>query len=316
MSQDLKTRISSACRRLLELRGNRPGWGYRAHGPAYTEPTAVGCLALLACRDQYSLEDPAELVDESASWLADLQQPDGAIGIAADLPTPQWPTAYAVLLWSQLSGFQRPLAQSLRWLQQREGHTFVKTKECVLGHDTSIPGWPWVAGTHPWLEPTGIAMLALCRNQLAGHQRIRDGVRMILDRAIASGGWNVGNSSAFGHELRPQAGSTGIALLALRAAQHGETPSVTRGCHYLNETLPSTRSPETLGWGLLGLQAWRPRPAETETWLQESFGNAAAVHNAPLRLSLLLLAAAGDATLKRLGVETTAPKPEWEVSVS
>ena len=201
-----------------------------------------------------------ELVEQSAAWLEGLQQADGAVGISAQLPKPRWATAYAALLWSQSERHQAPLARSLRWIQQREGHTFVKTKQCVLGHDTTIPGWPWVGGTHPWLEPTGISMLALCRNQLAGHQRIRDGVRLILDRAIATGGWNVGNSSAFGKQLRPQAGSTGIALLALRAAWHEETPTVSRACDYLLETLPQTRSPETLGWGLLGLQAWRPRP--------------------------------------------------------
>jgi hypothetical protein len=249
----------------------------------------------------------AALVAASAGWLADLQQPDGAVGISAELSKPRWPTAYAALLWSQLPGYEEPLARSLRWLQQREGYTFVKTKECVLGHDTTIPGWPWVAGTHPWLEPTGIAMLALCRNQLAGHQRIRDGVRLILDRAIASGGWNVGNSAAFGKSLRPQGGPTGIALLALRAAGHEETPSVTRACQYLLETLPQIRSPETLGWGLLGLSAWRPKPAAADRWLRESSDNTLALRNSPMRLATLLLAASST-SLPRFGVQATYPQ--------
>ncbi len=302
MSQEPQSWVSATCHRLLELRTSGVGWGYRADGPAYTEPTTIGCLALLAIADQHPVEGVDELAEQSAQWLADLQQPDGAVGISADLPIPKWPTAFAALLWSQWSTYQRHLAPSLRWLQQREGHTFPKTKECVLGHDTTIPGWPWVAGTHPWLEPTGLAMLALCRNQLAGHQRIRDGVRMILDRAVATGGWNIGNSSVFGHQLRPQPGPTGIALLALKAAAHEETPTVTRACHYLAETLPSTRSPETLGWGLLGLQAWRPKPADADLWLQQSARNSLAVHNSPMRLSLLLLAASAT-TLPRLGVE-------------
>lgn len=302
MSTVSSTWITTAVSRLLAMREDMPGWGYQGGSSPYTEPTAIGCLALLAGSDELPCSDISGMVAESAAWLADLQQPDGALGIAPEFPQPQWPTAYAALLWCQCSGFERTLAAALRWLQQREGHTFVKTKECVLGHDTSIPGWPWVAGTHPWLEPTAISMLALCRNQLAGHQRIRDGVRMILDRAIASGGWNVGNSSAFGRELRPAVGSTGLALLALRAAEHEETPSVTRGCDYLLDTLPHTRSPESLSWGLLGLQAWRPRPAEADQWLEESFNNPRALQSSPMRLALLLLAAS-HSTLTRLGVE-------------
>jgi hypothetical protein len=309
VSEQLQTHIADARNYLLQLRQKGVGWGYRSDGPPYTEPTAVGCLALLATNDQLPLDEVDELVVCSAEWMQELQQPDGGVGIASDLPVPKWPTAFAALLWSQLPQFQRCLASSLRWLQQREGHTFVKTKECVLGHDTSIPGWPWVAGTHPWLEPTAMAVMALCRNQLAGHQRIRDGVRMILDRAIASGGWNVGNSSAFGKQLRPQAGSTGLALLALKAARQEETPTITRGCRYLAEALPTTRSPETLAWGLLGLLAWRPQPDEAMTWLLESFSNQAALKNSPMRLSMLLLAAASADTLPRLGVPLAESAP-------
>jgi len=234
--------------------------------------------------------------------LDGLQQPDGAVGISADFPKPRWATAFAALLWSQSRRHDRSLAPALRWLQQREGHTWANAKDGVLGHDTSIPGWPWVAGTHPWLEPTGISMLALCRNQLAGHQRIRDGVRMILDRAVATGGWNVGNSSTFGRVLRAQPAPTGIALLALKAAGHEETPTVTRACHYLHGALVRTRSPESLGWGLMGLQAWRPRPGDAETWLWESASNSRALASAPMRIALLLMAASRT-SLERLGVQ-------------
>jgi hypothetical protein len=306
VSQAMHSWTSASIDHLLQMRVAGVGWGYRGDGSAYSEPTAMGCLALLSANDDEPVREAAELVAASADWLVELQQPDGAVGISAELSRPRWPTAYAALLWSQLTGYEQPLARSLRWLQQREGHTFVKTKECVLGHDTSIPGWPWVAGTHPWLEPTGMAMLALCRNQLAGHQRIRDGVRLILDRAIVTGGWNVGNSSVFGKPLRSQGGPTGIALLALRAAWHDETPTVTRACQYLLETLPLTRSPETLGWGLLGLRAWRPEPDEADSWVGESFSNALALKNSPLRLSTLILAASST-SLARLGVQPAYP---------
>ncbi len=306
MSQSLAPWISASVDRLLQLRVADVGWGYRREGIPYSEPTALGCLALLAVNDQQSTAYATEMATAGADWLASLQQPDGAVGISAELSKPRWPTAYAILLWSQVPGYESQRARSLTWLQQREGHTYPKSRDCVLGHDTSIPGWPWVAGTHPWLEPTGIAMLALCRNQLAGHQRVRDGIRLVLDRAIVTGGWNVGNSATFGKPLRPQGGPTGIALLALRAALHEETPTVTRGCDYLLDILPTTRAPETLGWGLLGLLAWRPRPDGADDWLREALENSSVLHHAPLRLATLLLAASCS-TLSRLGVTPAVP---------
>ena len=277
------------------------GWGYRGKGAAYTEPTVLSCLALLAMDEGLSRPETSRLVETSAQWLAELQQPDGAVGVSEDLPSPRWPTAFAALLWSQLSDYWRPLARSLHWLQMREGTTFTKSDDGVLGHDTMIRGWPWVSGTHSWLEPTGMAILALCRNQLAGHMRITEGVRLILDRAIPGGGWNMGNSVVFSQTLRPQAGPTGIALLALRAAACEETPEVTTACEYLWTTLPTTRSAETLSWGLLGLKSWRPAPAEADRWLAESYENSISLASSPSRLAMLLLAACPH-TLSLLGV--------------
>ena len=87
--------------------------------------------------------------------------------------------------------------------------------ERTVGHDTTLIGWPWVADTHSWLEPTAMTILALCRDGRADHPRVRAGLRLIRDRAIAAGGWNYGNNIAFGRDLRPQPAPTGLALLAL-----------------------------------------------------------------------------------------------------
>ena len=53
---------------------------------------------------------------------------------------------------------------------------------------------------------------------------------MIIDRALPHGGWNYGNKVVFGHELRPQPGPTGMALLALatRARQRDGRVRLTR----------------------------------------------------------------------------------------
>ena len=38
-------------------------------------------------------------------------------------------------------------------------------------------GWPWVDGTHSWVEPTALALLVMGREGLSGHSRAREGVR-------------------------------------------------------------------------------------------------------------------------------------------
>ena len=105
----------------------------------------------------------------------------------------------------------------MRWLLDQGGVAIpnLAAPERTVGHDTAIVGWPWVADTHSWLEPTAVAILALRREGKVDHPRVREGLRLIRDRAIPTGGWNYGNNIAFGRDLRPQPAPTGIALLAL-----------------------------------------------------------------------------------------------------
>src|SRR5262249_12865366 len=142
--------------------------------------------------------------------------------------------------------------------------------ERTIGHDTTIVGWPWVSGTHSWVEPTAAAILALRKEGHGAHPRVRDGLRLLRDRAIVTGGWNYGNSSAFGHDLRPQPGPTGLALLALAGIER-RNGLVERALGYLQASLPATRAPQSLCWGVLGLRAWGCCPATADDWLREAF---------------------------------------------
>ena len=142
----------------------------------------------------------------SARWLASTRRPDGSLGVTVDLPEPGWPTPLASLLWAALGRVRgragrRPSAGSWRL----EGRTIARVADDPMGHDGTLVGWPWVAGTHSWVEPTAMALLALGREGLAGHPRAREGVRVLRDRAIPGGGWNLGNPVVFGTPLRPAA---------------------------------------------------------------------------------------------------------------
>jgi hypothetical protein len=268
------------------------GWGYRAGGAAAVEPTVLACLGLLAdCDPAGEGTEPEAIAARCAAWLAQFQRSDGAIGLSPAQSEPGWTTPLALLLWQAVAGHQSERRRAVGWLLQQQGQRIspADDPDHIVGHDTMLAGWPWVAGTHSWLEPTAMALLALGRAGLAAHPRVVEGYRLINDRAIISGGWNYGNKAAFGHPLRPQPAPTGLALLALARGRE-RTPVVAQAIAYLQATLPAVRASASLGWGLLGLRAWSDAPRQAEGWLIEAYNRATGRPDAAPKLSLLLLA--------------------------
>jgi hypothetical protein len=298
------TWIESARETLLRGRGRAPGWGYRPGAAPCVEPTVLACLGLLASGPDGRAGDAAAEVRGSADWLADFQGRDGSLGVSAALPTPGWTTAYGLLLWGALGGYSAPRERAARWLLGQEGITVPNLDPGgrTAGHDTSLVGWPWVSDTHSWLEPTALAVLAMRRDGKADHPRVAGGLRLIRDRAIASGGWNYGNNRLFGSDLRPQPAPTGLALLAL-AGVDGRTGSVERAIGYLREALRETRAPQSLCWGVLGLRAWGSCPEAAGGWLREACEQALRRDVLAPRSAHLLLAAGGR-SLELLGSTT------------
>jgi hypothetical protein len=276
-----------ARRRLLGLRQGPGAWGYRARSSPAAEPSSLAALAMLA--------DPGDegraVAMASARRLASIQRPDGSIGVSGDLPEPGWPTPFALLVWSTLEGFEAERSKALGWLLGLEGETMARSKDDPMGHDPSIVGWPWVAGTHSWVEPTSMALLALASQGIVDHPRVREGVRLLLDREIPTGGWNLGNPIVFDKPLRPLPGPTGLALLAL-ARLGTRSKAIERAIHYLQTALAGTLAPASLGWGLLGLKAWDAWPVEGENWLALAFEKVAAREPGAVELAMLLLATA------------------------
>lgn len=288
-------------RRTLRDQRRDAGWGYRPGGSPAVEPTVLACLALLAAdlpdgtaadgSPSESSETTADVVRRSADWLLQLQAPSGAVSLSTELAQVHWGTSFAIWLWSSLHVDAERRRRAVDWLLSQEGFTFVQDPNGPLGHDTTIPGWAWVAGTHSWMEPTCIAILGLRREKLADHHRVQDGLRLIRDRVIATGGWNCGNNKVFGTVLRPRPATTGWALLAL-ANLEPMAPYIERSLDYLEHELPMVRSPQSLGMGLLGLSAWGRRPVQANAWLEESFHKLMARGTDPAQLAYLLIASA------------------------
>jgi hypothetical protein len=288
-----------ARRRLLDLRRGPGAWGYRACSAPAVEPSSLAGLAMLATSDESADEGPAA-ARASAGWLASIRRPDGSLGVTVDLDEPGWPTPFAMLLWSALGGFEAERSAATGWLVRLKGQTATQSKDDPMGHDASIVGWPWVAGTHSWVEPSAIALLALAREGKADHPRVLEGVRLLLDRAIPSSGWNLGNPVVFGTPLRPLPGPSGLALLAL-ARLDRRSKVVEFAIAYLRSALAETLAPTSLGWGLLGLRAWGAEPPEGSKWLASAFEKASTRDPRPAELALLLLAA-GPRSLEVLGI--------------
>lgn len=280
-----------AIEELLRLRAGAAGWGYQPGGSPCVEPTVLASLGLLASPFEPHGGRARRAAEVAAEWLARIQQDDGSLGISENLPRPGWPTALAVILWSNLPRYSLQSAKATAWLLARRGRTYpYNWPGSPVGHDTTIAGWPWVEQTHSWLEPTAMAVLALRGAGFGGHRRTGDGLRLIRDRAIPTGGWNYGNPALFGTNLRPLPASTGLALLAL-AGVESWNPTIQLACRYLKESLPQIRSPQSLCWGVLGLAAWGHRPREADRWLAEAYDQALRRLDRAALVAYLLLAA-------------------------
>ncbi|MFO0837718.1 MAG: hypothetical protein U1D55_04265 [Phycisphaerae bacterium] len=280
--------------RLLGCCGRSGAWGYHVDSPGSAEPTAIACLALASRAEQ------AEVVRRAARWLAGLQAADGSIGIAGDVTAPHWPTALALLTWrnavAESSEFESNAAAATRWLLAARGNV-VNDDSGFAQHDTSLTGWFWVENTHSWVEPTAYAILALRAAGQGQHARVREGVRLLLDRALDDGGWNYGNRRVLGNELRPFPATSGVALTALA----GETRDVKidAAIAYLTGALRTIRAPLSLAWGVIGLRAWSALPGAADVWLNEAAERVLSEAPNPWYDALLLLAAEGECAISR-----------------
>ena len=82
------------------------------------------------------------------------------------------------------------------------------------GHDRMLVGWPWAEGTHSWVEPTALAVLALRPPARRPSARAKP-CGCSSTGCFPDGGCNYGNTVVLGQTLRPHVQPTGLALLAL-----------------------------------------------------------------------------------------------------
>jgi len=228
------------------------GFPYHAGEEAQPDATAWAIIALSA----YAFD--RESCDRGRAYLVSQQANDGRISLSPTHPEASWPTPLAILAWQRSSQSHEAQSRAIDYLIRFTGQHFPNPDPSISGHDTAILGWPWIADTHSWVIPTGLAIIALQQIGLGAHARVVEGENMLINRQLPHGGWNYGNTFVFGKELHPLPESTGVALQALAGTT--PKPEVEQSLAYLLHELPRLRTPLSLGWALLGLGAWGLKP--------------------------------------------------------
>jgi hypothetical protein len=198
----------------------RPIVGYAPGESAMAEPIAMA--AITACG--YQLREPAEA---ACRRLLKAQNNDGSISVRLNDSGPFWTTSLAAIAWRRFERIWPEVAktaQSGSWCKDayRRAIDFLTSfrgevipPTATFGHDTQLVGWPWVEGTHSWLEPTAMALMAMRQCGFAKHPRAVEAAKLLLDRQIPGGGANYGNTFVLGQKLRPHVMPSGMCLVAL-----------------------------------------------------------------------------------------------------
>jgi hypothetical protein len=182
------------------LRGmQRPdgGFGIAVGLPAEPEPTAVAALAL----------DDAP----ARAWLAARQAPTGGFaeraGVVEDCAT----AAVVALALGKRDAALRALDYAIARRSPQIGESGDEDGD---GRD----GWGWTPETYSWVEPTSRVLLATRVLRPADRSTRDEAVRLLEDRQCPDGGWNYGNATVNGVDLRGYAQTTAVALLALQGS--------------------------------------------------------------------------------------------------
>jgi hypothetical protein len=182
------------------------GLPYSPGMPSFSEPTLLMILGLHAAGAQ---EAARPLMD----WTLKAINPNGSIGLNREFPDEGiWNTALLAIVLHQSKLYSERDA-ALEFLMELRSIQIARTPDNDL--NGMLVGWPWVAHTFGWVEPTAWALLALDLAGKSDHPRAVEGRRLLEDRCLPEGGWNYGNKVVFKNTLMAFWDTTALATLAL-----------------------------------------------------------------------------------------------------
>jgi uncharacterized protein (DUF362 family) len=292
--------VTDLITRLVEMAHPNGGWGYRPGQTPHLEPTCWAMLALMrhksnpGIRAAYDLAHnrflPDQLVTRSGQLLARLQR---------GRPQAAWPTALVLTLWSNGHATRSECDALADGLLSIEGRVMKADPEVaeMVDIDVRLMGWPWAEDTFSWVEPTSWACVALRKVGRGSAPRVREGLRLLLDRAFDTGGANYGNRVVLGRPTEPIPGTSAALLLALQGVDH---PRVEAAKGYLRLHGEQSTDVEHLAWIMIALachandEATRAALPKLDARMRESLtvelADTSGLGAGPLRLALASLA--------------------------
>jgi hypothetical protein len=174
--------------------------------PSFSEPTLLVMLGLIAAGDAAGARP---LVD----WTLKRRNADGSLGLNNEFPNEGlWNSSLLAIAMHHL-GLHAERDSAIHFLLGFRSIQLSPSSDNDL--NMQLIGWPWVAHTFGWVEPTAWALLAFALAGKSDHPRAMEGRRLLEDRCLPDGGWNYGNKIVFGRTLMPFWDTTALATLAL-----------------------------------------------------------------------------------------------------
>jgi hypothetical protein len=299
--------IKSVVDALVSAQNVDGGWGWTKEQNSNTECSSLALLALCALNDTSA----AAVVRRGLDWLLQRQREEGGWILSDALATPSWATALAMLALNPWPQYLPQTVKAGKWVLTQEGKkpgvlssllVALSFQKKPVRLNENLVGWPWMAGTFSWVEPTSYFLMALkqIRLHLAGtnvDERIRQGESMIYDRMCKGGGWNYGNSVVYGENLWPYADTTALALIALQNHRNVRENRVSFAA--LPNMLREENSGLALSWSAICYEIYGKDPEHLHRGLASGFKTTGFLGETKT-LALCILALAGGAKYFRI----------------
>lgn len=254
MQEDQRTGLVERLRRRLLADAGAEGWGYAPGRSPRVEPTS---WALLALGEGWTgSQSWSDFVRPRFVFLATRQTATGLLSDTDPALANLTANGLASVLCSRHAAALPAPELSRRLVDGIVALKGLRLEETDARQNNQLQAWPWVQDTFSWIEPTSWCLLALKRLPAAARPepaaaRIAQAEAVLENRMCVSGGWNYGNASTLGQDLRAYVPTTAAGLLSLQ--DRAQTPVVRQSLARLSEDRLNERGTSTLALARIAL---------------------------------------------------------------
>lgn len=288
-----RTAVTARLReRIREAAATGGGWGYYGGKRPRLEPT---CWALAALRLSWdgTEEEWVRTVQANGGVFAAASGHRGLLSDAQGTPPNVGANGVAAWFLTTQPGVWTPVLSAVT--DELVNIKGVRVSAQDARQDNTLQAWPWFQDTFSWVEPTAWCLLALKRQRdvratAVATRRVSEAEKMLENRCCELGGWNYGNASALGQDLRPHIPPTALGLLAMQDRR--DSAAVQRSAGFLRQAALTEHSGMALGLAALALHVFGFDTSDVQERLlatseqTERFGNVPAMAMAVCALTL------------------------------